>query len=244
MLPPIHRALARLPQAAKRQLYRGDARFCPVCASHLACFLPAGLVPRDNARCPVCGSMERHRLMWLYFQQRTDLLDGQPKRMLHLAPEKCLAPKLRRQPALTYVSSDLETPDVMVWMDITRACFPDGQFDVIYASHVLEHVPDDRQAMREFARLLRPDGWAILQVPLEPERATTYEDFSIVEPAAREQAFGQRDHVRVYGRDYAERLEAAGLRVTVDPFVRELPSVEILRLGLLPNEDIYRCTHP
>lgn len=239
---PTHRMLARLPQAAKRRLYRGDARFCPVCESQLAYFLPAGLVRRDNARCPVCGSMERHRLMWLYFQERTDLLDGRPKRMLHLAPEKCIAPKLRRQSTLTYVSSDLQAPDVMVWMDMTRACFADGQFDVIYASHILEHIPDDHQAMCEIARLLRPDGWAILQVPLEPERATTYEDFSIVEPAARERAFGQRDHVRVYGRDYAARLEAAGLRVTVDSFVRELPLEEIQRLGLLPNEDIYCCT--
>jgi len=127
----------------------------------------------------------------------------------------------------------------MIPMDITNIQFPDGSFDVIYCSHVLEHIPDDSRAMRELSRVLNPDGWAILQVPIHGDK--THEGLSIVDPAERERLFGQPDHVRSYGLDFRDRLVSAGFSVTVDGFVRSFDESDILRLGLMRNESVYFC---
>ena len=227
---------------AKRQRYKGQARFCPVCASNLSHFLPAGLEMRPDALCPICGSYERHRLIWLYFQRCSDLFTAPHKKMLHFAPEPFFARQLQRDPYLTYISGDLFDARVTTHLDITRLPYSDQSFDVIYASHVLEHIPDDRLAMRELLRVMKPCGWAILQVPLDPQRANTYEDFSITTPEDRENAFGQRDHVRIYGQDYQDRLQEAGFQVKVDQFAAQLDQKEIDRLGLMVGEDVYFCT--
>ena len=129
----------------------------------------------------------------------------------------------------------------MVKMDITGIEYPDESFDVIYCSHVLEHVPDDRKAMREFHRVLKRDGWAILLVPINAD--ATYEDASIVEPQDRLREFGQEDHVRIYGPDYVDRLTEAGFWVeTMTP--AELASPEdVVRMGLTSaSGDIFYCT--
>lgn len=129
-------------------------------------------------------------------------------------------------------------------MDLTMTPWRDASFDAILCNHVLEHIPDDRQAMRELFRVLRPGGWAILQVPMDTRRATTFEDPTIVSPKARERAFGQADHVRIYGLDYKARLESVGFVVSVDPFVRELPVAVRTRFALTPEEDVYFCVKP
>ena len=182
--------------------------FCPVCGQHSPAFLPFGIVPRPNARCPVCGSLERHRLSWIFLQRHSDLFSACPRKMLHLAPEPCLGQRLRQRLGDSYLSADLDPAKAMVSMDITCIAFPDASFSFIYCSHVLEHVPDDHKAMQELYRVLSPSGWALFQVPLYS--GPTYEDFSIQSPAKREKAFGQWDHVRKYGMDFADRLRSAG----------------------------------
>jgi len=231
----------------KRVRHFGVSRYCPCCRSFLRSFGPhpapqPGRVTRPEAKCPVCGALERHRLMELFLVHRTDLFDGRPKSLLHIAPEPVFARRFKAIANLRYVSIDIEAPRrPSLLADITRLPFASGTFDVIYCSHVLEHIPDDHAAMREMHRLLKPTGWSILQVPLRQGRLT-YEDPSITTPEARLAAFGQHDHVRDYGdRDYATRLEAAGFAVTVDPFVRQQSVGDQKRFGLMAWEDVHVC---
>ena len=143
-------------------------------------------------------------------------------------------------PNLDYVTADLESPLADVKMDIHEMPFDDNSFDALLCNHVLEHVADDKKAMREIRRVLRSSGWAILQVPFfNPIPDVTYEDKSITNPREREKYFGQNDHLRKYGKDYPHRLEEAGFRVTVDRIVREMDSELVERYGLMKGEDIY-----
>ena len=161
--------------------------------------------------CAHCRALERHRIVWHYIHSHTDLFDGRPKRVLHVAPEKCFDELLRRRLGEGYLTADLASERAMIKMDVTAIQFPDESFDVIYCSHVLEHVSDDRRAMREFHRVLKSDGWAILLVPIIAKR--TIEDPTVVDPAERLKVFGQEDHVRRYGPDYVDRLHDAGFDV-------------------------------
>jgi len=175
--------LLQLRRAGKRWIHFGLARFCPCCNARLRRFTPFGLVKRQEALCPVCWSLERHRLMWLYMTQKTNLFDGNQKRMLHVAPEPELSPLIQKADYINYLSADLFAPNAMVKMDITDIQYPDNTFDVIYCSHVLEHVQDDRKAMSEFYRVLKPGCWAILQVPITAD--TTFEDPTVISPKER-----------------------------------------------------------
>ena len=223
--------------------YRGDRVECPCCGGRFRAFLPFGVVRRENARCPRCGSLERHRLLWLYLEQRTQLLHG-GLTLLHVAPEALLAGKLERVPRLGYLSVDLESPLAMAHMDVTRLGLRDQSLDVILCLHVLEHVADDRAAMGEFLRVLRPGGWAILQSPVDEARAETFEDASVTDPAERERVFGQRDHVRIYGRDYLDRLRDCGFAVEDVPFAASLGPAAAQRYGLFADERITLCRRP
>lgn len=221
-------------------------RHCPVCATTSRRFRPFSgdrtRHMRPNAQCPVCRSLERHRLIWLYLAERTDLFSAPASRLLHVAPEPVLASKLRTQPEVDYLSIDLESSVAMRHMDLTALDLPDASFDAIYCSHVLEHIPDDRMAMREMRRVLRPGGWAIIQVPIL--RQVTEEDPSITDPAERRRAYGQHDHVRAYGLDYADRLASAGFEVTVDDFAGRLGDTQARYHGLSVDEKIYFCANP
>jgi len=159
--------------------------------------------------------------------------------MLHFAPEAALSHTFRSLTGMTYLSSDLEADVADTQVDITQLPFPDSSFDIIYCSHVLEHVPDDRKAMREIRRVLRPSGWAVLQVPIKGRR--TYEDWSITAPEDRQRVFGQSDHVRFYGNDFSERLTQQGFQVMEDSFASKLPLRELVQFGITPQERIYLC---
>jgi SAM-dependent methyltransferase len=196
---------------------------------------------RSNARCPSCGARDRQRHLWLYLERKTNLFVDR-LRVLHFAPERIFEEKLRSRPNLEYVSTDLARERADVKADITNLPFPDESFDVVLCSHVLEHVLDDRKAMRELHRVLRPDGWALVLVPIDFSREETYEDPTIVAPAERERSFGQADHVRVYGRDFPARLEEAGFGVRVEDFRGELGESEARRYGLRPRRpDLHLC---
>lgn len=237
----------------RRIAYFGVRFQCPFCGGRFRRLLPFGLdLPvlrragvvgagrRDHALCPVCLSSDRERLVYLFLLRRTAVF-SQPHILLHVAPERHLQDVLRRSPGSRYVSADLSSPDVMVRMDIAQSPFCDGTFDAIICNHVLEHVPDDRGAMKEILRLLKTGGWALLQVPIGLALWQTVEDPQVRTPEAREAAFGQGDHVRIYAEDYRQRLESVGFQVCVDNFVEQLGEVEALRYGLDPRERLYVC---
>lgn len=241
---------ALVPQKLRTSLYplrehvrflrhRGSEMECPCCGQQYREFLPHGNPERKNALCYRCDAVERHRLLLLFLKNRTEVF-SKSMRLLHFAPEKSLHKILSGQSNLRYITTDYcESADVH--MDITRLAIPDNTFDAILCSHVLEHIPDDHAAMKELRRILKPDGWALLQVPLDIDRETTYEDFSITSPEDRRKHFGQEDHVRMYGRDYKQRLEAAGFRVSVENYVKTLDATQVKRYGLV-EEDVYFCT--
>jgi SAM-dependent methyltransferase len=185
----------------------------------------------------VCGALERHRMVSLFLQARTDLIRD-ADRVLHVAPEPPIE-RLLKEEGLEYVSLDLGERDAMMQADLTRMPFPERAFDGIYCGHVLEHIPEDVRAISEMCRVLRPRGWAIIQVPINRRR--TFEDPSIEDPALRRRFFGQRDHVRVYGHDFRDRLEQAGFAVTVERPYRRMARDEVEHFGLSRRDDIFLC---
>lgn len=189
-------------------------KYCLICDRSSENFKPYGLAKRENAMCPICGSLERDRLSWLYIKEHTDFLSSKLKKMLHVAPEKILAKKFSDHLDEGYISADLYDQTAMIKMDLMDIKFDDESFDYVYCSHVLEHIEDDKKAMREIHRVLKDSGWAILNVPIINGK-TTYEDFSITSPQGRLEAFGQSDHVRSYGLDYKDRLMESGFCVKV-----------------------------
>ncbi|MEX2155296.1 MAG: methyltransferase domain-containing protein [Gemmatimonadales bacterium] len=227
-----------------RVLYRGTGRWCPVCEQPSRRFRPFGVDERrDEAMCVHCGALERHRLLWLFFNRMTKLFAGSrgSTGFLHVAPERCFEPRLRKRLGAGYLTADLEDPGADVRMDVTRIEYPDASFDVVYCSHVLEHVPDDRRALREFHRVLRRDGWAIILVPITV--AATVEDPTETDPKERLRRFGQDDHFRRYGPDFLDRLRAAGFNVRVVGVAEVASSAEASLMGLTQaSGEIYYCT--
>jgi predicted SAM-dependent methyltransferase len=222
-------------------IYSGKERYCPVCEKHLRKFGRSGSESRDDVKCLGCGSLERHRLVWLYFTKMTDLFDEKPKKMLHIAPEFCFEKRLKGRIGVGYITSDINNPGAMVKMDITDIHYPDKSFDVIYCSHVLEHVVADISAISELHRVLKRNGWAIILVPIAG--AKTFENPSVKDPAERLKVFGQEDHVRIYGRDFIDRLKKAGFKVKVISPSDFLNKDEIIQMGITAESgEIYYCT--
>jgi SAM-dependent methyltransferase len=201
----------------------GVSRRCPVCRTPLRSFADARL---PASQCPRCGSLQRHRHLWLYLEREA----GVRGRVLHIAPEPGLARALRRRSGVEYLSGDLEPGAAMRVLDLEHLDLPEASFDWILCSHVLEHVGDDRAAMRELHRVLRPGGTLLVQVPTYGP--TTDEDPSVTDPEARRARFGQPDHVRVYGDDVHDRLRAAGFAVEPRVYRDELVPEERRRFGL------------
>lgn len=238
-----------LPPYNLADVLKGDNVYCLCCEESFITFLPYGVIKRPNALCPRCGCLERHRLQWHFIHNQTSLFKTEHTiKLLHVAPENVFYKKFINNSLFDYVPcakfgegyTDVY-PEKTVNADITNLDFSDNSFDVIYCSHVLEHVPEDIKAMKEFYRVLKPGGWAMLQVPLDKNRLETYEDFSITEPGKREIAFGQYDHVRVYGLDYKERLNKAGFKVDIYDYQAKFSQNDIFKYGFGVTEDIYMC---
>lgn len=223
-----------------RLFYLGNKVECPISGKTYRKFLPYGRVSRPNALCPDSLSLERHRLMWLYLKERTNFFSD-PLKVLHIAPEHCFLDKFEKMQNLDYISADIESPLAKIKMDVHEIPFPPNTFDVVFCNHVMEHVENDIQALKEIYRVMKPGGWAIIQSPIDPDRETTFEDPSIASPEERERVHGQSDHVRTYGKDYAERLKKGGFNVTEDTYVMELPKEKVERYALPPQEIIYLC---
>lgn len=238
--------LIRLSYAAGPVLawfYRGKRYRDPIDGRGYRKLLPYGYEgrQRDNALAPATLSLERHRLLWLYLQRHTDFFTA-PQKVLHVAPEQCFYGRFRKMKNLDYLTADLNSPLADVQMDIHDIPFPDAHFDVVLCNHVLEHVTDDLQCMRELCRVLCPGGLAIMQVPLMPEWEKTREDPTLTDPKERKRRFGQYDHLRLYGQDYPERLRKAGFEVTPVDFSRELSPTEFDHYRLPAGEILYVCT--
>ena len=221
--------------------YRGNAVTCPVCETSYRTLLPYGRInPRPNALCPNCLSLERHRLIWLYLKEKTNFF-GSKLHVLHIAPEACFIKRFEKVHGDNYITADIESPLAKVKMDIHEIPFSENTFDAVLCNHVLEHVRDDIQAMREINRVLKPGGFAILQIPFfNPVPDTTFEDNSITDPRERERIFGQDDHVRKYGHDYPKRIEQAGLKAIEDDFVNTLSEATRQKFGLVKGEILYK----
>lgn len=227
-------------------LYIGRGRECPLCGCRRRKFLPYGyVVQREDALCPRCLALERHRLLWLWLQRESNLFTTRQK-LLHIAPEVALMRELKRLYASApeqYVTADLESPLADMHFDIQQIPLEENYFDVVICNHILEHVESDAQALSELYRILRPGGWGVVLSPVDLSRERTFEDDSITDPAERTRLFGQYDHRRVYGRDYVERLSQAGFRVEDYAYKNEF-SVSEQSLYALPDDHIYIIRKP
>lgn len=220
-------------------LYLKGNRFTdPIDGKSFRKLLPYGYkTQRPNALSPSTLSLERHRLMWLYLKGKTDFFmkDNQQK-VLHIAPEQCFYKRFRKQKNLEYITSDLDSPLADVRADICNLPFEDNEFDVIFCNHVLEHIPDDKKAMMELYRVMKPGGWGIFQIPQDINRKETFEDDSITNKEERTRIFGQYDHVRVYGLDYFDRLREAGFTVKEIDYTKKIAPDLLERYALQKGE--------
>lgn len=213
----------------------------PIDGKSFRSFLSYGYaINRENALSPSTFSLERHRLLWLYLQRETDFF-SKPHKVLHFAPEQAFYKRFRNQKNLDYTTTDLFSPLADVKADICDLPFEDNSFDTILCNHVLEHIPDDTKAMQELYRVLKPNGMAILQIPQDLERETTFEDDTIVDKKERTKIFGQYDHVRVYGRDYFDKLRSIGFTVKEEAYTTKFSKEEIEKYCLMDGEIIPVC---
>ncbi len=218
--------------------YRGTTYTDPIDGKRFKSFLPYGYEnPRENVLSPSTLSLERHRLLWLYLEQETNFFQKQLK-VLHFAPEQAFYKRFRALTNINYTTTDLNSPLADVKADICNLPFEANSFDVILCNHVLEHIPDDTKAMEELYRILKPRGWGIFQIPQDMNRATTFTDDSVTDKKERATIFGQYDHVRIYGRDYFEKLRSIGFHVTEVDYTNTLTPEEIDRYRLAKGEII------
>lgn len=202
--------------------YRGTKYTDPIDGRSFRKFLPYGYEnPRENVLSPSTLSLERHRLLWLYLKNKTNFFTS-PHKVLHFAPEQAFYNRFKALANLEYVTTDLNSPLADVKADICDLPFPDNSFDVILCNHVLEHIPDDLGAMKELYRILKPGGWGIFQIPQDLKRTVTFEDDTITDRKERAKIFGQYDHVRIYGRDYFDKLRKVGFAVMEEDYTKEL----------------------
>ena len=219
--------------------YRGRGRECPLCGSRYRRFMPYGYVTsREDALCPHCLSLERHCMIWLWLKESSNLFEGYP-RLLHIAPEVSLMRHFKRhyRDSKNYITADLESPLADLHFDVQSIPLEDQSVDVIICNHLLEHVEDDRRAMAELYRILKPGGWGIMLVPEDRGRATTFEDDTITDPDERTRIFGQYDHRRIYGKDYDERLQKVGFRVERIAYTERL-SPELRQRYAIGSDDL------
>jgi predicted SAM-dependent methyltransferase len=217
---------------------KGNKYTDPIDGKSFKAFLPYGYEnPRENVLSPSTLSLERHRLLWLYLKNETNFF-VKKNRVLHFAPEQAFHKRFKKLDNIDYTTTDLNSPLAEVKADICNLPFKDDSFDVILCNHVLEHIPDDTTAMQELFRILKPGGWGIFQIPQDLKRAETFEDDSITDRKERAKIFGQYDHVRIYGRDYFDKLRKVGFKVEEVDYTQKLSSEEVENYRLAKGEII------
>ncbi len=214
---------------------KGSRYTDPIDGKSFRKFLSYGYeIQRPNVLSPSTLSLERHRLLWLYLQNETDFFTSK-KKVLHMAPEQCFLKRFKKLNH-DYTTADLYSPIADVKADITNLPFEDDSFDVIFCNHVLEHIPDDTKAMQELYRVLKKGGIGIFQIPQDINRATTFEDDSITDPKERAKIFGQYDHVRIYGRDYFDKLASIGFQVKQVDYTKDITAELADKYRLMKGE--------
>lgn len=221
-------------------VYRGNNVACPVCEHTFRKFLSYGskVAHRENVLCPYDLTLERHRLMWLYLKQESNFFTDQLE-VLHIAPEQCFHSLFKKQENINYLTGDIESPIADMHFDIHEIPLENDKYDVVFCNHVLEHVEDANKALSELYRVMKPGSWGIFQVPQDLSRAETYEDSTITSPEEREKHFWQKDHVRLFGRDYPEWLKRVGFEVEEFIASEEFSEELIKRYRLHPTEILY-----
>ncbi|MDT0539452.1 class I SAM-dependent methyltransferase [Croceitalea sp. P059] len=215
---------------------KGSKYMDPIDGKGFRKFLPYGYEnPREGVLSPSTLSLERHRLLWLYLKNQTNFFTDNLK-VLHFAPEQAFYKRFKNQKNIEYLTTDLNSPLADIKADICDLPFEDASFDVILCNHVLEHIPDDITAMKELYRILKPNGWGIFQIPQDLNRTTTFEDNSITDKKERAKIFGQYDHVRVYGRDYFDKLRNIGFKVDEVDYTATLTNQNIEKYRLAKGE--------
>jgi SAM-dependent methyltransferase len=240
---PLLIKLSLVFQKISPLLYAGNRYEDPINGKTYRKFLPygySGIAKRSNVLSPGTMSLERHRVLWLYLNNKTNFFTS-PLKVLHIAPEQCFYKIFRAMPNLDYTTGDYNSPIADIHFDLHKAPFENNTFDVVFCNHVLEHVEDAHQCMNELYRIMKPGGWGIFQVPQDVSREVTYEDPNITDPEEREKHFWQKDHVRLFGRDYAQWLTKAGFKVTADEYVKSFTPEQRDRYRIPENEVVYFC---
>lgn len=220
---------------------KGNRFTDPIDGKSFQKFLPYGYEnKRENVLSPSTLSLERHRLLWLYLKNETDFFIN-PKKVLHFAPEQAFYKRFKKQKNLDYTTTDLNSPLADVKADICNLPFKDEEFDVILCNHVLEHIPDDTQAMKELYRVMKKGGMGIFQIPQDLSREKTFEDDSITDRKERAKIFGQYDHVRIYGRDYFDKLRSVGFTVIEEDYTQKISPELVDKYRLAKGEIIPVC---
>jgi SAM-dependent methyltransferase len=237
----VRRALKVPIRAFERRILVGDRIECPICGGHFRRFMSRHGHP--DQQCPACSSLVRHRAMWLFLVRETQI-EERPTRILHFAPEPGISRRIRDTGA-DYVSADIDAALGSERIDVTAIPYPAGSFDVVICSHVLEHVPDDRTAIAELARVVRIGGMALIVVPIKRQDTLEFLDPS-PHPAMPDGYLrrGHHGHVREIGADYAERLAAAGFQVDVVDYASALTAAERARYAIGPGETFFVCRRP
>lgn len=222
-------------------LFKGNNVSCPVCERSFSKFLSYGsdVAHRENVLCPYDLTLERHRLMWLYLKDHSNFFTADKLNVLHIAPEQCFHQKFKEQTNLNYLTGDLVSPIADLHFDLHQIPLEENQYDVIFCNHVMEHVDDALQCMKELYRVMKPGGWGIMQVPQDITRSETYEDPTITSPEEREKHFWQKDHVRLFGMDYPNWLEKAGFKVSLFNKEEKIGAELIEKYRLDPKENLY-----
>ncbi|MCX7547950.1 methyltransferase domain-containing protein [Xanthomarina sp. F1114] len=235
---PILIRLSYVARPVLELFLKGDTFTDPIDGKQFKSFLPYGYgKQRNNVLSPSTLSLERHRLLWLYLKSDTEFFSKHLK-VLHFAPEQAFYKRFRKLKNLEYITTDLNSPLADVKADICNLPFKNNEFDVILCNHVLEHIPDDTKAMEELYRILKPGGFGVFQIPQDLSRAETFEDDSITDKKERAAIFGQYDHVRIYGRDYFDKLRKIGFTVQEVDYTASLLKEEITRYCLAKGEII------
>ncbi|WP_435624935.1 class I SAM-dependent methyltransferase [Flagellimonas sp.] len=217
---------------------RGNTYTDPIDGRSFRRFLPYGYEsPRENVLSPSTLSLERHRLLWLFLKNKTDFFTKK-HHLLHFAPEQAFYKRFKQLENIEYTTTDLNSPLADVKADICNLPFADSSYDVILCNHVLEHIPNDTKAMQELHRVMKPGGWGVFQIPQDLNRETTFEDDSITDRKERAKIFGQYDHVRVYGRDYFDKLRSIGFHVKEVDLTAQLSESDVEKYRLAKGEII------
>ncbi len=241
---PILIRLSYLVRPMLAYYLKGDKYIDPIDQKSFKSFLPYGYATtRNNVLSPSTLSLERHRLLWLYLVNETDFFTKEYT-VLHFAPEQAFYKRFRKQPNLTYTTTDLESPLADVKADICNLPFLDNSFDIILCNHVLEHIPQDTKAMQELYRVMKPGAMGIFQIPQDLTRETTFVDDTITDPKERTSVFGQYDHVRIYGRDYFDKLRDIGFIVHEIDYTKNFTPEQLATYALSPGEIIPVCYKP